>query len=226
MSNSKVLLSLLASFIPCEWATCASSYQFFVNKVNTSAGAGNPAANSAWAVIFDENNDSNLPGGLIDGSSLTTANGAVIQSNFGSFTIADGTVLPNGDRILATGTTDSTGLINAILEFNIGAPNAPTPGTRFGVYWFPGKSVGQSLNTSLGSFDIGGFLELAPHTPSGGVRGMVIPPDNVSGDFLAFDSVDGSFPAARLNAVLIPEPTAYALAAFSVVTVLRRNRRA
>jgi len=227
MTNPQIFLGIAFCVIPFNSAKCASNYQFYVNRVNTSDGIGNPAAGSAWAVIYDDNNDNLLPGGLADGTSLTIASGAAIRANFGSFSIAAGTVLPNGDRILSVGSIELSGLINQVpLAFNTNLNDASVPGRRFGVYWFPGRSVGQILDTTLGSFQIGGFLELSPHVPSGGQAGMIVPVDAAAGAFLAYDAVDGPFSAERLNAVIIPEPTSFLLSTLGLAALLRRSRRA
>lgn len=211
-------------------ATCASSAfaattaQLYVDKLNTSDGIGNPAAGAAWVLIYDQNNDSSLPGGLTDGSSLSASNANFIKTDFDNLTIADNAVLANGDRIIATGTVPLDGIINSeVVTFDIGiGANQEATGRRFALYWFPDMSVNDTIDTSL-DFSIGGFYESAPHAGSFSDYGMLVPSDNESGLFLAFDSASG-WDEGRLVAIAVPETSTLTLSALGMAALLRRRR--
>jgi hypothetical protein len=202
----------------------ATSAQLYIDKLNTSSGVGNPASGAAWALIYDQNNDSNLPGGLTDGESLVVGDASAIAAAFGqSASISNNTVLANGDRIIMTGTVPLSGIIDEVIIFDIGTgTNQVASARRFALYWFPGLSVGGTFDTT-GAYQIGGVFEQNPHVPSSSDYGMIVPTDGESGKFLSLDSQAG-FAESRLVAVAIPEPSALTLSGLAALALLRRRR--
>ncbi|MBN8457004.1 MAG: hypothetical protein J0M04_04095 [Verrucomicrobia bacterium] len=221
-SISNIILLSIACASPVVAATTA---QLYVDKLNTADGVNNPATGATWALIYDQNNDGVLPGGVADGASLTLANSAAIVSAFSNLELTDNKILANGDRIMEIGTVPVTGVLDWIITFDIGGgANQEVTGRKFAFYWFPDQAPGSTLNTTQ-PFSIGGFFESAPHVPSGSDYGMTIPTDGQSGNFLAFDSQSG-WDEGRLVAVqVVPETSsALALSGLGLAALLRRRR--
>lgn len=219
ISNAILLSAACAS--PVFAATTA---QLYVDKLNTADGVNNPAAGATWVLIYDQNNDGSLPGGLTDGASLTLASTAAIISAFSDLELTDNEILANGDRIMEIGTVPLNGVLDWIITFDIGGgANQEVTGRKFGLYWFPGQALGNTLDTTQ-PFSVGGFFESAPHVPSFSDYGMTVPTDSQSGNFLAFDSQSG-WDEGRLVAVqVIPETSALALSGLGLAALLRRRR--
>lgn len=204
---------------------CATSAELYVGQLSSSLGITSPAANSVWALIYDHNNDGALPGGLTDGTSLTTAQAAAIASEFDGLELTLGESTTSGDTIIALGLTGDDGFATGVIEFDIGETGSIlTLGRKYGIYWFPGKTEGNVLSVSSG-LEIGGFYESQPHVASGGVYGMAIPASGESGSFIAYDTAaEEGFEASRLVAIVIPEPSTLALAGMGLAVLLRRRR--
>lgn len=224
MNTKSIAIALASTASLCSISFGATSAQLYIDKLNTSDGVGYPASGAAWALIYDQNNDGNLPGGLTDGTSLVAGSASAIEAAFGaSMSISNNTILANGDRIIMTGTVPVGGVIDEVVLFDIGTgTNQVTTGRKFALYWFPGLSVGDSFNTT-GAYEIGGVFEQSPHAPSFSDYGMVVPSDNESGLFLSLDSQSG-FSESRLVAVAIPEPSAITLTGLAALALLRRRR--
>ncbi|QTN32840.1 PEP-CTERM sorting domain-containing protein [Akkermansiaceae bacterium] len=224
MNHKPFTFLLLTTLSHCVASHGATTAQLYVDKLNTSGGIGNPASSSAWAIIYDQNNDGNLPGGLTDGTSVTIANASATAAAFGSSTaLSVNTLLSSGDRIIAVGTIPVSGILDDLITFDIGTGlNQVASGRKFSLFWFPGLSVGDNFDTT-GAYELGGIFEQNPHAPSFSDYGMVVPGDNENGLFLALDSTAG-FPESRLVAVAVPEPGSMLLAVFGTVALLSRRR--
>lgn len=188
---------------------------------------------SLWAIVYDQNGDGILPGGLTADSNLTIADASQILADFANKTIATGGTI-GLDRILWAGVVDGVGTSGVE---SIGGHDLNGSGSGFtfaslgvaangkwAVYWFPGLTSGNTLSSP--TFEVGGLQRTAPG--SGGDIGMVMPStDTPGGSFSAYfidatnsgDIVDSAF-----TAVAVPETTTLTLSALGLAALLRRRR--
>lgn len=228
MKTTISLATFLAGVPSCF---AALSIEIQVGVLNTSTSAIVPDT-SLWAIIYDDNGDTQLPGGLGDGTSLTAANTAQTAAAFTGATITGGGAIGD-DRILAVfevdgaGTSGREGLSIQTINLTDGEWSALS-GRQWGIYWFPGLSIGDSTLTA--SFEIGGIRENAPN--SGGSIGMTLPtfvaetsPTYTASALDDSVDVDGDLSTSRFTAIVVPEPATLTLAALGLTALLRRRRR-
>jgi hypothetical protein len=186
---------------------------------------------SLWAIIYDANGDSMLPGGLELDSSLTTGDTTAIIAAFAGKSITTGATI-GLDKILWAGEVDGPGTsgVSGIGGHDLSgftfSSLGVAAGGKWAVYWFPGLTAGG--NTLPGSsFEVGGIQQTAAGG-SGGDIGMVMPAvDNTGFSFAAaFIDTDhgGDIEASRFTAIAVPEPTTLALSALGLAALLRRRR--
>lgn len=190
---------------------------------------------SLWAIVYDQNGDGILPGGLAADSNLTNADASQILADFANQTISSGGTI-GLDRILWSGAVDGIGTSGAE---SIGGHDLNGDGSGFtfadlgvaangkwAVYWFPGLS--EASNTLSGpTFEVGGLQRTT--SGSGGDIGMAMPStDTPGGSFSAYfiDATNGGVIAdSAFTAVAIPETSTLTLSALGMAALLRRRRR-
>ena len=207
-----------------------STVGFAIGAVRDASGTVLPDDSSAWAIIVS--NTATLPGGLTDGANTITASEAA--SDFDNITL---TIGDKGDyTIIETGTITgsedllgSPGVALSTATFNLSG--VVTAGKLWGLYWFPGKSVGETLN---GTYEVGGFAQSTPNVESGGTFGTVVPADGSTETLVNFlesslnqgvlGGTDTGLSASRFTAVAVPETTTLTLSALGLAALLRRRR--
>ena len=129
-------LTLLAALLyaPNAFATITMEIQF--GSMRDSATTTLPAT-ALWAVIYDDNNDGVLPGGLEANSSLTNLDAATANAVFLGVRIEEGAMV-SGDRILKTGSVgDQPGSGNLDEVWNFDPSSAGLnlePGRRWALF--------------------------------------------------------------------------------------------
>lgn len=172
----------------------------------------NPALQSAmWVLIYDQNDDGMLPGGLettvappdTTGRSLVAADSATAHDAFNDELLALDSII-EGDKVIAIGDSDPNflGFVSMTLDVLDFPSSGLTPGRQYGFYWFPGVSSGSKLPT--GSFQVGGITEIIDHT---GNIGTEIPDDGSSLLGGVLDSnFGGTLPTTRFLAITAESP--------------------
>lgn len=184
-----------------------------------SSGGVISSTATLWAIIYDENGDNSLPGGLGIDESLVDADAAAAYAAFAGQTLAIDALI-EGDRVLDFGVfndPDALALIN-ISETDFAGSGLVT-GRSYGLYWFPSHSL---ATIPSAPFEIGGLNETTNFT---GAIGTTIPNDgaNLTGGVLD-TSFGGGLGTVRFEAIdAIPEPST-ALLALLGLSLLRRRR--
>jgi uncharacterized protein (TIGR03382 family) len=196
-----------------------------------------------WAVIVSglsgaPPSSGSLPGGLTDGMSLTTMNAPQILVDFDNFELTAG---PRGSYTVEYlgGFTSGNDLgLNGVvvqeLIFDVfDSPDAGySPGTLWGIYWFPGAMLGDTLS---GEFQVGGYANSSPNTASSSNNswGTTVPNAGalVESSYLEttfnqneLGGGDTGITAQQFTAVMVPEPGVATLALLGMGALLRRRR--
>jgi hypothetical protein len=183
-----------------------------------------------WAVIYDENNDDLLPGGLEQNSSLVAGDAATAFSDFAGATL-DVDALIAGDKVVASGTYagEANGVLSRAvnLTYDDGQGNGGVvSGRSYGVYFFPSLT-----NSSVpdSPFEIGGLNELVDYTGSdSSCTGTQIPVNGATVSTGIGDGfVGGKLADSRFTAITaVPEPSgAAAMLTLLFGAGLLRHRR-
>lgn len=178
-----------------------------------------------WAIIYDENNDGVLPGGLGLNESLTAGDSAAAYAAFVGQTLVEDLMIA-GDRVIALGEFDQyEGVAFPTLAGVDLAARGLTTFRPYGFYWFPGSTSG-SQHLDIGGFQIGGINELVDYTDIGACIGTQIPLDGATMTTAVGDAeIGGNLPDSRFTAVAaIPEPSAALLGLAGLLAFVRRRR--
>ena len=183
-----------------------------------------------WAIIYDQNNDGVLPGGLGINESLVAADSGIAYTAFVGQTLVEDLMIA-GDRVIALGdfnAFETGGVAVPVLAGVDLAARGLTIFRPYGFYWFPG-STASVQNFDIGGFQIGGINELVNYTGTGtgaNYIGTQIPLDGASVTTSLFDQeLGGNLPASRFTAVAaIPEPSAALLGLAGLLAIVRRRR--
>lgn len=215
------LLLLALAFAPSLAMAATYTANLNIGQLRSSNGAAIADGGGVWAVIVGGSPGAppvagSLPGGLIAGSSLTAANLSMIAADFDSVVLTAGartgfTIHQVGE---INGVVDSgfVGIMTAPIDFPVVEGILPgyAVGTLWGVYWFPGKGLGDTLS---GAYEVGGFADTSTNIASGGEVGTTI----VSAGGL--NSVN-FFETAFNQAALGGDPTGLGPARFTAVSVV------
>ena len=190
---------------------------------------GDILANTAtlWAIIYDENNDGVLPGGLGLNESLVAADSGIAYTAFVGQTLVEDLMIA-GDRVIFVGQfNDPDGVAVPVLAGVDLADKGLTALRPYGFYWFPG-STASVQNFDIGGFQIGGINELVNYTDIGASIGTQIPLDGATMTTALYDlniNPDTNLPTSRFTAVAaIPEPSAALLGLAGLLAFVRRRR--
>lgn len=203
---------LLSIGLALSQVHAASSIQLEVGAFKNSNGIS--VTTGTWVLILDSNDDNQLPGDLAAGpannGSLNLSNITAINEDFTGKTLGLNNAIGN-DTIVAIGEIGDIDLgadyVAATVTFNDGQE-----GLAYGIYWFPGKSPG---NTLTGDYEIGGYFQ--SDTTEFAAYGMFAPPPLTAQEPAAFD-------VSGFNAIIIPEPSALVLTLLGSAALLRRRR--
>lgn len=220
---------LFASFFAAIAPLTASvSIECQFGLLRDSSGAVISSTNMLWAIIYDANNDGQLPGGLGTNESLTADDSNSAHSAFLGRTLSQNLEI-GGDKVISVGDELLDGTAIPYLASVDLAASGLTTGGSYGFYWFPGSTlVDQNLDEE--GFQVGGINELLNYYGAGdnAYIGTKIPADGASvATYLLDPSVDGTIATGRLtaiDAVPIPEPSATLLGTLAGLLFLRRRR--
>ena len=180
-----------------------------------------------WAIIYDQNDDGVLPGGLGLNESLVAADSGIAYTAFVGQTLVEDLMIA-GDRVIALGDFDASATGGVAFPTLNGVDLAARGLTQlrpYGFYWFPGSISGQQLD--IGGFQVGGINELVNYTGIGtNYIGSQIPLDGATMTTSLFDQeLGGDLPSSRFTAVAaIPEPSAALLGLAGLLAIVRRRR--
>ena len=180
-----------------------------------------------WAIIYDQNDDGVLPGGLGLNESLVAADSGIAYTAFVGQTLVEDLMIA-GDRVIALGDFDASatgGVAFPTLNVDLAARGL-TQLRPYGFYWFPG-STASGQNFDIGGFQVGGINELVNYTGIGtNYIGSQIPLDGATMTTSLFDQeLGGDLPSSRFTAVAaIPEPSAALLGLAGLLAIVRRRR--
>ena len=179
-----------------------------------------------WAIIYDQNNDGVLPGGLGINESLVAADSGIAYTAFVGQTLVEDLMIGT-DRVIFVGQfNDPDGVAFPTLAgVDLGARGL-TIFRPYGFYWFPG-STASVQNFDIGGFQIGGINELVNYTGTGtNYIGTQIPGTDGTMTTSLFDQeLGGDLPSSRFTAVAaIPEPSAALLGLAGLLAIVRRRR--
>ncbi len=188
---------------------------------------GDILANTAtlWAIIYDENNDGVLPGGLGLNESLVTADSGIAYTAFVGQTLVEDLMIA-GDRVIALGDfNDPDGVAFPTLAGIDLTARGLTALRPYGFYWFPGSTAG-AQNLDSGGFQIGGINDLVDYTDIGASLGTQIPLDGATVTTALEDTgIGGNLPDSRFTSIAaIPEPSAALLGLAGLLAFVRRRR--
>jgi hypothetical protein len=225
--NMKLLVGLSALLIASNAnATVTLNFQF---GQLTDSSATTLQDTALWAIIYDDNGDGTLPGGLDGNSSLTEADRTAANAAFLGVNIQKDTVV-DGDKILFTGEIEGSlgdGIVGDQRNFDLNSLGLAT-GVRWGFYWFPGLTTASTNLPSSDPFEIGAIQEDNANTGSGGNAGMTIPSDGANVVVAYFDNTTSGNASGldedRFQAILVPEPSALLLGVLGGLALLRRRR--
>ena len=181
-----------------------------------------------WAIIYDQNDDGVLPGGLGLNESLVAADSGIAYTAFVGQTLVEDLMIA-GDRVIALGDFNAfeTGGVAVPVLAGVDLAARDLRQLRpYGFYWFPG-STASVQNFDIGGFQVGGINELVNYTGIGtNYIGSQIPLDGATMTTSLFDqAMDGNLPSSRFTAVAaIPEPSAALLGLAGLLAFVRRRR--
>lgn len=235
------LLLLALAFAPSLAMAATYTANLNIGQLRSSSGAVIADGGGVWAVIVGGSPGAppvggSLPGGLTAGNSLTGANLPLIAADFDSVVLTEGA--QTGFTIhqvgVINGFVDSgfVGIMTVPIDFPVvdGILPGYTVGTLWGVYWFPGKGLGDTLS---GAYEVGGFADTSTNLASGSEAGTTIVSagglNSVNFYETDFNVVDLSgdptgLGTARFTAVAVPEPGTLSLLALTAFGWLRRRR--
>lgn len=167
------LLAALA-FYPAMIQAASYTANLSIGQLYNAGGSVIPDGGGTWAVIVAATagtppSGGALPGGLTDGHSLTSANLPQAFTDFNSVTLTAGTysnfTIQKVGSFNGSTYTGIEGAIMASIPFSIydESSSGYLGGTLWGIYWFPGKSAGDTLS---GPFEVGGFADSSRNVAS------------------------------------------------------------
>ena len=216
--------SFFAALAPVS-ATVTIECQF--GSLRDSSGAVISSTNTLWAIIYDADNDGQLPGGLGTNESLTADDSNSAHSAFAGRTLSQNLEI-GGDRVIFVGEFNDD-LAGPYLDSVDLTASGLAAGRSYGFYWFPGSTLGDQ-NFEPDGFQVGGINELVNYYGASDAAyiGTQIPTDGASvATYLLDPSLDGTIATGRLtaiDAVPIPEPSAALLGTLAGLLFLRRRR--
>lgn len=171
------LFAVLAATSPL-FATVTINAEF--GQLRNSDGIVIATTTTLYAIVYDTDNNSSLPGGLGVNQSLT---GSGSVSAFGSFagrTLSQGLTI-GGDTVVKFGTfNDPDGFTNPVLLTSdfIASGLTEASGRNYAIYWFPGVSTS---TIPINAFEVGAINETVDYFGSGSnFIGTVIPTDGAT----------------------------------------------
>ena len=192
--------------------TASFSINEELGRLRTVSGSVVTNTPTLFVLVYDENNDSVLPGQLGSNQSLKPDIGPTAYAVFAGKKPTPGDSI-GADRVLKVGVfSDPDGIATfAVSTSNfIEAGIVPTAGRKYALYWFPGIST-PSIPTV--TFQVGGIQETTHFTGTGlNFLGMQTPPDGslVTTSILDTELGGDISDPARFTAInAIPEPTRY-----------------
>ena len=204
-------------------ASASVTIQLQLAKLTDSQAADLPTG-TLWALISEDTSAGDLPGGLLENSSLYSNNTAsTIINDFGGKTIDVGQSIGGGE-ILATGGIKSSSDVNNTITYTI--PVGVLTGDKLGVYWFPGRTTVSNV-LPISDFEIGGFQRTAANTAASADAGLVV---DSGATYITsyFDTTifpSGGIPSTEFQAInVVPEPSALLFLGTGILFLLRRRR--
>jgi hypothetical protein len=214
---------LVLSFLGCQLGSASIGLEMYIGNATDSSGVAVPDG-TLWALVVDDG-DLSFPGSFGLNSSISAAGAAgaflpglefELNSRFGA------------DTVFAIGGFNGSaksgvaGYHSDLLDLTLS--DSLVAGRNSAVYFFPGVSYTTQTATYAIRSQVGGLN--SPADTTGGVEGMVIPPDSqtvkygaLSPDNLGITS-DANFRAVNL----VPEPSTALLGLLGVLGLLRRKR--
>lgn len=219
MKPIAIILGIAAASIAPLWAVTINT-EF--GSLRDASGAVISSTTTLYAIVFDTDNNSSLPGGLGVNESLTVGDSATAYAAFQGKTLSQGLKI-GGDTVIQWGTFDDPeglGFAFPVLTTADFADSGITAGTKYGFYWFPGIDT-SAIPTTLSA--IGGINETVNYYNAGslGYIGMQVPNASDTVTTAIYDSTLGT---SRFTAIAVPEPTTLTLSALATLGLLRRRR--
>lgn len=223
MKPIAITLGIAAASIAPLWAAVTISTEF--GSLRDASGAVISSTTTLYAIVYDTDNNSSMPGGLGVNESLTVGDSATAYAAFQGKTLSQGMTI-GGDTVVKWGTfNDPDGFASALLtsaDFTASGITE-TAGYKYGFYWFPGIST-QVIPALLS--EIGGINETVAYVNTGSPIGMQVPSDGATATTSILDSDLGGnvTDTSRFTAIAVPEPTTLTLSALATLGLLRRRR--
>ena len=146
-------------------------------QLRDSDGTVLSSTTTLYAIVYDTDNNSSLPGGLVVNQSLTSSGSVSAFCSFAGLTLSQGLTI-GGDTVVKLGTfNDQDGFIDPVLKSGDFTTSGitETTGRNYAIYWFPGVSTAV---IPMSSFEVGGINETVAYTGIGNnFIGTVIPTD-------------------------------------------------
>ncbi len=219
-----LLASFFAALAPVS-ATVTIACEF--GSLRDSSGAVLSSTLTLWAIIYDADNDGQLPGGLGTNESLTDDDSNSAHSAFVGRTLSQNLMI-GGDKVIFVDNFTSDLATPYLASVDLAASGLAA-GRSYGFYWFPGSTLDDQNFDEVG-FQVGGINELLNYYGAGDAAyiGTQIPADGATvTTSLLEPSFGGTIAPQRLtaiDAVPIPEPSAAVLGTLAGLLFLRRRR--